>query len=136
MIELIESEFVELLAGRRPEIEVGTLPYEVRKYFECSRDTVFLTTFSARHIIQQHGDHIGFAQAVVIPSALTKGLWIGDRPDSCVVSFLESGSGQRYIGAIKVTKDRTRSYLTTFHFASIRQTKSLLKRGQPLRDHW
>lgn len=136
MIKIVESEFVELLAGRRPEIEVGPMPLEVRKHFQCSRDTIFLTTASARHIIKEHGDHIGFDQVAIIPDALTMGLWIDDRPNSCAISYLEVASGQRYIGAVKITKDRTRSFLTTFHFASVRQTKSLLKRGVQLRPHW
>lgn len=136
MIEIVESEFIELLAGRRPEIEVGSLPLEVRKYFQCSRDTIFLTTESARHIIKKHGDHLGFGQLYLIPSALRMGLWIADRASSCAITYQEESSGQRFIGAVKITNDRTRTFLTTFHFGSDRQTKSILKRGAPLRPHW
>lgn len=136
MIKILESEFLELLAGRRPEIEVGSLPHEVRKHFQCARDTIFLTSISARHILQSHGDHIGFDQIALIPAALTKGLWIGDRPNGCAISYFEVASRQRYKGAVKITNDRTRCYLQTFHLASARQTKSILKRGNPLRPHW
>ena len=136
MIEIIESEFIELLAGRRPEIEVGSLPFEVKKYFQCSRDTIFLTTVTARKIIEKHGGHIDFSQIALIPQALMMGLWIGDKPHSCAISYVANNTGQRYIAATKITIDRTRCYLTTFHFAAARQTKSKLKNGQPLRLHW
>lgn len=135
LICICEEDLVELLAARRPEVEVGSMPFEVRKHFGCSRDTVFLTTDSIRHIVKKHGDHVALKELLLLPQVLAKGLWLADhRPTYSVITC--ELDGVRYKSVVKVTRDRKRSYATTFHRTARRQTKALIKKGKPLRLAW
>ncbi len=67
LIPVSDAHLVELLAGRRPELEVGTLPHEVRIYLGCSRDTIFLSDQSILHIVRKHGDHISNQELKLLP---------------------------------------------------------------------
>lgn len=135
MIEVSESDLIELLNGRRPEIEVGSFPAEVKKHLGCSRDTVFLTTPSLKHIFERHGDHVSPKEILYLPSVLLQGLWLADtRPNFVLVSGLYGNT--RYKVAIKTTEDRRRNYIATFHRIAKKQTKSLLKKGKVLRPAW
>jgi hypothetical protein len=138
MISLKPSDLLDLLASRRPEMEVGSMPLEARKFLGCARDTIFLSSESAKHILEEHGDHIAPESFEILPIALRKGLRIGEasRGNFCTVSFVDVEMERRYFVAIKTTKDRRRTYVTSFHLGKARQTKSKLKRGQVLRQHW
>ena len=130
------ADIDELTAHRRPQLAVGTIPHEVKIYFRCSKDVVYLSSESAVHILERHGDHIGKSEFLKLPAILERGLWIADRPECCSVSFHDQDLGRRYIAAVKVTKDRSRSYLTTLHFGQVRQVRALMRRGPLLRKHW
>ena len=135
MIEIDEGQLHSLLTRQRPEIEVGTLPHEVRKYFSCSRDTVFLSKESLRHIFERHGDHVQLSEILLTPKILREGLWLADhRPEHCIVSC--QVNEHRYKLVVKVTKDRRRCYVVTFHRTAKRQTKALLKKSRILRIAW
>lgn len=95
LTEIDQVEILELAAGRGLELEVGTLPHEVRLYRGCARDTVFLSQDSMRHIIQKHGDHIGLEDLKLLPTILFAGFWLSDsRSTHAIVSF--EASGVRY----------------------------------------
>lgn len=135
LISIQSSDLVDLLAGKRPEIEIATLPLEVRKYLGCSRDTVFLSSESARHIVRKHGDHISHDELRLLPRILFTGLWLGDERlthaiSSCVID------GVRFKAVVKVTVDRRRTYVKTLHRVSRRQTRSLLRDKKRLRESW
>lgn len=135
LIEINDSDLVELLAGRRPELEVATLPHEVRIYLGCSRDTVFLSRESAKHILMKHGDHISNEELKLLPMLLFQGLWLADdRPTHAVLSC--EYKEIRYKSVIKVTKDRRRTYVKTLHRTAPRQTKVLMRKGTVLREAW
>jgi len=135
LIRITETDLIELAAARRPELEVGTVPHEVRKYLGCSRDTVFLSSESLKHIIQKHGDHITHADIQLIPIILFSGVWLSDdRNTHAVATFLFEG--RRYKLVLKVTVDRRRTYVKTLHRTSPRQTKSLLSKAKRIRDGW
>ncbi|ABV91796.1 hypothetical protein Dshi_0047 [Dinoroseobacter shibae DFL 12 = DSM 16493] len=135
IIEVYDEDLVELFASRRPELEVGTLPFEVRKYLGCSRDTIFLSDQSARHIIQAHGDHITNTQLKLLPKILCEGLWLSDnRATHAVVSC--NVYEVDYKTVIKVTEDRTRTYVKTLHRTSDRQKRALLRKTNVLRNRW
>lgn len=133
LITIETVELIELSAGRRPEVVVGTLPYEVRRYLGCSRDTIFLSGDSIGHIIQKHGDHIELAQIRLLPEILFAGLWLKDsRPTHAIVSWeIETVS---YKAVVKVTEDRRRTYVKTLHRTSPRQKASLLRNTNILRN--
>lgn len=131
-----QEALLHLVAGRVKEIEVGYLPHEVARHFETSKTTVYLSSESALKITRKHGGSLLFGDYEKIPLALQRGLWIADRDNSCCVSYYDTEEKKRFIAAVKITKDRRRSYLTTVHLASKRQTKSLLRRGPILRSHW
>ncbi|WP_159089153.1 hypothetical protein [Tateyamaria sp. Alg231-49] len=135
-MEFTLDELIDLLAGRRGDLQVGVIPLEVRQHFGCSREEVFLSSESARHIIDEHGDHIGKNELLRIPEILTKGMWVADRKLACSVSFQTETPAIRLLAAIKITRNHSRMYVSTLHRAKKRQTKSKLKRGQLLRPHW
>lgn len=135
LIEIKDSDLVDLLAGRRPELEVATLPIEVRKYLGCSRDTVFLSKESAEHILMKHGDHITNGDLKLLPLLLFQGLWLSDdRPTHAVLSC--EHQHKRYKSVIKVTNDRRRTYVKTLHRTARRQTRALMRKGNVLRNAW
>ncbi len=135
IIQIQDADVVELLAGRRPELEVGTLPHEVRRLLGCSRDTVFLSQESARHILQKHGDHIGAEDLKLLPAIMIMGVWLADsRPTHAVISSTVDGIS--YKSVIKVTEDRRRTYVKTLHRTSPRQKKTLFRNGSIIRDGW
>ncbi len=47
-----------LIAGQVRTLAVGRIPDEVRNYFGATTQTVFLSTDSVRHILQEHSDHL------------------------------------------------------------------------------
>ena len=135
LIEISDADLIDLLAGRKPEVEVGVLPHEVRNYLGCSRDTVYLTQHSLLHILQRHGDHVAPEDIRLAPEVMMRGLWLSDdRPNFAVVSCLVDEL--RFRAVVKTTVDRRRNYLSTFHRMAKRQTRSLLKRGTVLRQAW
>lgn len=135
LIQVSDSDLVELLAGRRPEVEVGTLPHEVRLYLGCSRDTIYLSDQSVLHIIRKHGDHITNEELKLLPKILFTGLWLGDdRPTHAIASCEISGT--RFKSVVKVTENRSRTYVKTLHRTATRQTRSLLRRSKILRQGW
>lgn len=135
LIEIYESDLIELLNGRRLEIEVGTIPTEARSYLGCSRDTIFLSQHSLKHIFRNHGDHISAKEITLIPTILMRGMWLSDkRPNFVIVSSVLEDI--RFKAAIKTTEDRRRNYISTFHRTAKRQTKSLVGRGNVLRPAW
>lgn len=132
LVQITDSDLVELLSGRRPELEIATLPHEVRLHLGCSRDTVFLSKESARHIILRHGEHISNEELKLLPWILFHGLWLADtQPTYAVVSCFHEGIG--YKSVVKVTNDRRRTYVTTLHRTAQRQNKALTKKGKILR---
>jgi hypothetical protein len=136
VIEFDLNDFGSLLDRSFLEKEVGTLPLEVKNYFACSRDTVYLTSETAKKIEIKHRRHLHDHELNLLPSALQKGLWIADRENACVVSYFHSPTSRRFICAVKITAARDRAFLTTFHRASKRQTAATLKRGEVIRSHW
>ena len=134
-ITVSKTSLVQLLGGNRPEVEIGSLPLEVRKHVGCSKDTVFLTTESARHIIGKHGNHVTLDELILLPLLLERGLWLSDRNKTHTVVCNQIGP-TRFKAVVKVTVDRTRTYVVTMHRMAPRQTKSLLKRGSVLREAW
>lgn len=132
------ESITELLSGRTPSVAVGTLPLEVRRYFGRSHDIVYLSSESAAHILEQHGDHIEAQDLLRIPKILETGLWISEkqRPEWCSVFHYSSQSQDRFVAAVKVTKDRRECFLTTLHRAKKRQIRSKMRRGDVLRSHW
>jgi len=135
LIEISDSDILELAAGRRPELEVGTIPYEVRKYLGCSRDTVFLSSDSMKHIVKKHGDHIGLESIKLIPKILFSGFWLtDDRSNHAIACF--KFSEIRLKAVVKVTEDRRRAYLITLYKTSRRQEKALLRKTMRIRDGW
>jgi hypothetical protein len=135
VITINDAELIELSAGRRPELVVGTLPLEVRRYLGCSRETIFLSDQSVRHIVQKHGDHIGHNELKHIPKILFVGVWLADERRTNAIASCEV-DGVRYKVVIKVTKDRRRTYVKTLHRTSARQTRALLRNTTRLRDGW
>src|SRR6056297_1274636 len=102
LIEIEDRQLVELSASRRPELEVGTLPHEVRRYLGCSRDTIYLSDHSIKHIIQKHGDHITNAEIKRLPKILFTGLWLSDARPTHAIASCELG-GIRFKAVVKVT---------------------------------
>jgi hypothetical protein len=135
LIEIQDSDLVELLAGKRPELEVGMLPFEVRQNFGCSRETVFLSDESIRHIVQKHGDHIGNHELKYLPQILTSGLWLADDRPTHAIAICEV-EGVRYKCVVKVTVDRRRTYVKTLHRLSPRQTNGLMRKSRVIRPSW
>lgn len=135
VIEIQKSNLVDLLGGRLIEIEVGTIPHEVRLYLGSSKDTVFLTKFSIKHIFDSHVDHIDIDELLVLPTVLTKGLWLSDKKRNFAIATCEVGQN-RYKAAVKSTIARDRIFVSTFHRLAKRQTKALMRRGQILRPAW
>lgn len=136
LVEVSDSELVELISGKRPELQVAVLPHEAREHFRCSRDTVYLSYQSARHIIMKHGDSISNTELKLLPRILFQGVWLADkdRPTHAVVSC-EVGS-RRLKAVVKVTEDRRRTYVKTLHLTAPRQTRSMFRRGNLLRPAW
>ena len=135
MIEISETDLIDLLAGRKPEVEVGTLPQEVRRYLGCSRDTVFLTQYSLEHIFEAHGEHLMPKDILLVPEVLLRGLWLSDtRPNFAIVSC--AFEKMRFKAVVKTTIERRRNYLSTFHRMAKRQTASLIRRGKVIRAAW
>jgi hypothetical protein len=87
VFEFTDLEFVELLAGRRPFIEIGALPHEARLHLKTSKDTVILSTETARKLVNKHGNHLGKTEYALMPTAIFSGLWIADTKNSCAISF-------------------------------------------------
>ncbi|WP_281840392.1 hypothetical protein [Sinisalibacter aestuarii] len=135
-MEIQLGDLRTLRAGHRGDLQVGVLPFEVKKYSRVSRDTVVLSTQSVRHILAQHGDHIALETLLLLPSVLQQGLWISDRKMAFVVVYQDDVSGVRYKVALKMTADQSRSYVRTMHKMQHRQTRSVLKRGDLVRRHW
>lgn len=138
MYPLTLENIIELISHKRPQVSVGTLPLEVRKHFGRSHDVVVLSAESAKHILTEHGEHIGHPELLKIPQVLEKGMWISenDRPEWCIASFFEQNTGTRFLAAIKVTKDRKECFLASFYKVQKRQIRSKMKRGHVLRNHW
>jgi hypothetical protein len=135
LISIEDRHLVELSAGRRLELEVGTLPHEVRLYLGCARDTIYLSDQSIRHIVQKHGDHITNADLKLLPRILFTGMWLADdRPTHAIASL--DINGTRFKAVVKVTNDRQRTYVKTLHRTSPRQTRSLLRNTNQLRPAW
>jgi hypothetical protein len=135
LISIGDRDLVELSAGRRPELEVGTLPHEVRVYLGCSRDTIYLSHDSIRHIIQKHGDHIKNEQIKLLPRILFTGLWLADERPTHAIASCEL-SGVRFKAVVKVTDDRRRTYVKTLHRTSSRQARQLVRKSSRLRSPW
>jgi hypothetical protein len=129
------EDIINLLSGNTPWISVGRVVNQARSHLTQKTSTVQLSSDSTRHILSKHGDHLEPASLLLLPASLQNGLWIADRENSCRISYLEPESGIRYLAALKVTKNKSEVFLTTFHRAQKGQTKALLKRGKVLRNH-
>ena len=138
MYPLSPEDLRDLMSGRMPRLAVGTLPLEVRRHFGRSEDKVFLSSESVVHILEKHGEHIGYEELLLIPKILEAGLWIGEfnRPEWCSASLFLEDENRRLLAAIKVTKDRRESFVATLHQAKPRQIRSKMRRGIILRQHW
>lgn len=134
-INVTDADLLELAAERRPELQVGTVPYEVRKYLGCSRDTAFLSSESIKHIMLRHGDHICNEHLRLLPQILFQGLWLGDERTTHAIVTCQV-SEIRYKAVVKVTRDRSRTYVKTLHRLAKRQTRSLMNRAKVLREAW
>ena len=128
------SQLNGLLANRQQSVHVGHLPIETRVHMGASHDMVHLSSYSLKHILKKHDD-LELFDLLIIPKLLENGLWIGDRPNACCISYLDSFKGIRYIAAIKAADNGKEHYLTTFHKSHKRQTSALVKRGPTLRTH-
>ena len=135
-MEIDISELRSLRAGHRGDLQVGVLPFEVRKYLRISRDRVVLSTQSIRHILTGHGDHISVDNLLLLPSILEQGMWIADRPLAFAVVWQAGENDPRYKVALKTTADHSRTYVRSFHRMKARQTRSVLRRGDLVREHW
>jgi len=126
----------DLLANRRAPLVVGHLPYEVRKFFGRSKEPVLLSRESYSHILTKHRDHINTSEILRLPQLLREGRWTFDKGLTCSV-YLNVSANRRFLkAAVKVTSDRSESYLTTMHRTHAKHIKQLEKRGTPLRAPW
>lgn len=140
-IEISQNDLLLLAAGRRGDLPIGHICFEARKFFGTSRDIVYLSTQSMRHIRAKHGDHVDLATLQMIPLLLQKGMWIAEKStrknaNFCGVSCKLSEATPRYFVSLKYTRDLTRAYVRTLHKSAPRQTKQKIKRGKVIRDHW
>jgi len=125
----------DLKTGRVRVLQIGPVPTETHGHLRTTLGIVHLSTASINHILEEHPD-INILDLLVIPFLVRDGLWIADRPGACCISYVHpEDAAKRYISAVKSVADGHELYLTTFHRAGRRQTKSLLKRGPILRRH-
>ena len=129
------EDIARLLAGNSDPIPVGKIVNQARSHLSQKANVILLSTETARHILVKHGDHMEPSTMLLLPEALRMGLWIADRPLWCRVSFEEKRTGVRYIAAIKATKCKRELFVGTFHRSQKGQTKSVISRGNVLRNH-
>ena len=130
------SDLKALRMGSRGELQVGVFPFEARKHLQTSREPIFLSTTSMRHILDAHGDHVTLELLLMLPKVLQWGMWVADRPTAFAVIYTREEDGQKFKAAVKITNDRRRGYLSSFHKVAPRKAKSILKRGNLIRPHW
>ena len=136
MISVNPDDLACLLAGKRPRLEVGHLPYEVSKFFGTSKSTVMLSKESARHIIDEHGDHIGLHELAMLPTMLQRGGWNNDRLNHCTVTYFSSEHDWHFHAVVKVTSDRRESLVVSLRRSRKKSVRRNFSKGTKLRNHW
>lgn len=113
---------------------VSDVPPEVADYLSTSLRMVNLSREVLAKINEEHGDIVDFT-FLELPHLMQHGLWIGERrrPLCAVVSCEGAFSPLRYKVAIKRAAHGPDLWLSTFHRARPRVTKSLLNRGHVIR---
>jgi len=130
------DELHDLLASRRAPLIVGHLPPEVRKFFGRSKEPVLLSRESYEHILKAHRNHLALDELLLLPNLLREGRWTHDKGLTCSV-YVRNPCGNGFLkAAVKVTADRTESFVCTMHRTNKRHIEQLEKRGTPLRSAW
>jgi hypothetical protein len=136
MYTIDKEDLHDLLASRRAPLVVGHLPLEVRNFFGRSKEPVLLSRESYQHILRKHRNHVMSDEILLLPKLLREGRWTHDKGLTCAVYLRNTRNSGFLKAAVKVTADRTESYVTSIHRTRSRHISQLEKRGTPLRAPW
>jgi hypothetical protein len=131
------SQIEALDAAETDVALVGRIPETVANHIGAQLREVYLSHRSFKHIQVKHPT-VTSLDLLWLPMVIERGLWIAEknRPNCACVTWQNPETAHRYIGAVKVAGSGFEIYISTFHRAAKRQTRSLLKRGPILQTHW
>jgi hypothetical protein len=135
MVKLFDLR--RLLAGDFDYLVVGSVePYVANSIGAIYTREVRLSRDNLIHICERK-QHASIEELVMLPTAILNGFAIYDakRQRCTTISWQSPDPATRFMVALKSNNYGTEIYVTTFHRMREGQTKSLLRRGHPLRTH-
>lgn len=129
------EDLVRLLAGEVDTVPVCALPEAMANAIGAKTQFVYLSSQTVHKQRQCHSD-LAALDYLMLPNHMSDGLVLLESQQRLRLHFCyERAEGQRYIATVKATKDGRRMYVVRYHKARRKQTKSLLKRCEVLRNH-
>jgi hypothetical protein len=135
-MSLTLEDIADLRSRQRDPIRVGELPFVVAEKVELRHHGVYLSLESYQHILNAHGD-IDDYKLLLLPQIIKHGLVVQEnaKRNVLVVSYLDQGSGLRYVAALKIAQSNTEVWVSSLYRSKRRQTLRILKRGTILKNH-
>lgn len=135
-MSLTLADINDLKQRYRNPIHVGSIPYAVAKHLELKNSNVYLSLKSYKHIQEDHPD-ISDYDLLMIPLAIQYGLLVTEykKPNIIMCSYFDPNIGKRYIISVKFAANKTEVWVCSMYRAKLRQTRTLLKKGEILKTH-
>ncbi|MGA4555647.1 hypothetical protein [Methylorubrum aminovorans] len=114
---------LQLIAGQRKVLHIGSVPHEVAAKIDCLPGIVHLGWKEARHIFDSHDD-INGEDMMLLTFAVEKGQYYRDpkRPECLSVVYYSCITGRPYILALKRVGPGE-LWISTYHHTNPKKVK-------------